>query len=693
MARTWTLPLALLVATGLAAQENRTAQSADTRTLIINFPLASAELGAVEAATLRALCDRVEAARVTGITLKGHTDTRGSEAYNLALSERRAEAVKAALAGTCLKDVPVSVDWSGEAEPLRDGNSEPAHADNRRVEVALRFAAEKASRTPHHSKVTALIPSCDKPQEIVLVDPTRAIDRVMSDGTRLRIPANAIVDANGDRVAGDVRIHYRGFTDPYEIIASGIPMHIATPDGIEHFETAGMYEVYATQGDQTLALAPGSSMELIPAGTPQLTPDYGPYVLDANTGAWTSGGSLTTASGLFTPVASNTGTSTGATAATTIYWNRLGELRGEEEPDSTLFAVRRASSDYCHMERCDRATTSRRGLFKRRVSTIFPASVPNISVKGYKGIYEEHDPVFMIEMGKDDDLALPEWRRLPYKAVWRYAGTENRAVFKRLFGGRHHYQDIALDMEPGSTTGVLRLKENGTWVELPVSAELNIHNEQEARRWNMALEFYQRALKKREVRFDRYVTQTARRYWSRRVNVKETAWKAARPRMTAEEATLDLAAWEAYAATRRPRMNLFGDSTQQAAFASIQTTFNLDGFGIYNIDRIMKMQEQQQVLATTRGPDGAAFPWVVAYAVLLTEKSVITYWGNGTGVGNNMLVAPGRMKSLFLVDKDGTIARCDVSALNTGAPRAELPFTLLEKPGSVEDLKEVASLR
>ncbi len=74
---------------------------------------------------------------VTRIALTGHTDRAGSDAYNMALSLRRAEAVKAVLVSLGVPAGEISVVGKGESEPLvptPDGVREPK---NRRVEIVL----------------------------------------------------------------------------------------------------------------------------------------------------------------------------------------------------------------------------------------------------------------------------------------------------------------------------------------------------------------------------------------------------------------------------------------------------------------------------------------------------------------------------------------------------------------------------
>ncbi|MEX2649951.1 MAG: outer membrane beta-barrel protein [Alphaproteobacteria bacterium] len=72
---------------------------------------------------------------IARIVVTGHADRSGSDAYNLALSQRRADAVKAAIIVQGIPEAEIGVFWKGESEPLvptDDGVKEP---QNRRVEI------------------------------------------------------------------------------------------------------------------------------------------------------------------------------------------------------------------------------------------------------------------------------------------------------------------------------------------------------------------------------------------------------------------------------------------------------------------------------------------------------------------------------------------------------------------------------
>ncbi len=71
----------------------------------------------------------------TRLQLSGHTDERGTREYNLALGERRANAVARYLVSTGVNASQLSVVSYGKEKPVADGSSEESWAQNRRVEL------------------------------------------------------------------------------------------------------------------------------------------------------------------------------------------------------------------------------------------------------------------------------------------------------------------------------------------------------------------------------------------------------------------------------------------------------------------------------------------------------------------------------------------------------------------------------
>ena len=73
----------------------------------------------------------------TNLTVVGHTDATGSDAYNMTLSERRAAAASNYLAAKGVSRTRLRSTGRGEGEPLVSNDTEADRQKNRRVEVAI----------------------------------------------------------------------------------------------------------------------------------------------------------------------------------------------------------------------------------------------------------------------------------------------------------------------------------------------------------------------------------------------------------------------------------------------------------------------------------------------------------------------------------------------------------------------------
>jgi outer membrane protein OmpA-like peptidoglycan-associated protein len=71
------------------------------------------------------------------ILVEGHTDSRGSDALNMTLSERRAGAVRDYLVSQGVDASRIRAEGRGEHEPVADNSSAEGRANNRRVEIII----------------------------------------------------------------------------------------------------------------------------------------------------------------------------------------------------------------------------------------------------------------------------------------------------------------------------------------------------------------------------------------------------------------------------------------------------------------------------------------------------------------------------------------------------------------------------
>lgn len=106
------------------------------------FPYNSDQVLPAGRENLRQLANSLRNYPGTTVLIVGHTDSSGSDEYNMGLSYRRAESARAFLAQQGIESSRVRVEGRGESEPVADNSTEAGRQQNRRVEVAI-FASEE----------------------------------------------------------------------------------------------------------------------------------------------------------------------------------------------------------------------------------------------------------------------------------------------------------------------------------------------------------------------------------------------------------------------------------------------------------------------------------------------------------------------------------------------------------------------
>ena len=104
----------------------------------IYFELDSSDVPESERAAIEAHARYLSEHSGAQITLEGHADERGSREYNVALGERRADAVRQLMTLLGANDPQIRTISYGEERPAADGHDESAWRLNRRVEVVYR---------------------------------------------------------------------------------------------------------------------------------------------------------------------------------------------------------------------------------------------------------------------------------------------------------------------------------------------------------------------------------------------------------------------------------------------------------------------------------------------------------------------------------------------------------------------------
>jgi len=100
----------------------------------IYFDYDSSEIRSDARSALRQNADKLNAGNIGVVTVEGHCDERGSTEYNLALGERRANAVKRYLVDLGVPGNNLRTVSFGEERPAVQGHDESAWKYNRRAD-------------------------------------------------------------------------------------------------------------------------------------------------------------------------------------------------------------------------------------------------------------------------------------------------------------------------------------------------------------------------------------------------------------------------------------------------------------------------------------------------------------------------------------------------------------------------------
>ena len=124
-----------------AERQRQTRAARATLEEMVFFDYDMSEIRDDAEATLREKVDILRASPQVQIRIEGHADDRGSTEYNMALGNRRAEAVRQFLVGFGLAENRFEIVSFGEGRPLEQGSTESAWARNRRGQFVITAGA------------------------------------------------------------------------------------------------------------------------------------------------------------------------------------------------------------------------------------------------------------------------------------------------------------------------------------------------------------------------------------------------------------------------------------------------------------------------------------------------------------------------------------------------------------------------
>ena len=123
-----------------AADENLSGDSDSGKAMglqTVHFPFDSFSLDAAGKSTLQANAEVLKSNANVKIQVEGHCDQKGGIQYNIALGEKRANAAKKFLADQGVSAERITTISFGKERPIDNGNTDEAHAKNRRANFVI----------------------------------------------------------------------------------------------------------------------------------------------------------------------------------------------------------------------------------------------------------------------------------------------------------------------------------------------------------------------------------------------------------------------------------------------------------------------------------------------------------------------------------------------------------------------------
>ena len=194
--------------------------------------------------SLDSLSESLKAKSELQISILGHTDSDGSDAFNIDLAKKRANNVKSYLASKIENNANIKIKWLGEKMPVTTNQTLSGKAKNRRVEIQIAFK--------DYSNLDAILKEALGHQSDTFeIDPSK-LNRIQTkSGINFRINPYSFVDGNGNHISGEnIQIEVVEAISKTDCIALGL----STSSDDRLLETAGMFKLSARLNDKELKL-------------------------------------------------------------------------------------------------------------------------------------------------------------------------------------------------------------------------------------------------------------------------------------------------------------------------------------------------------------------------------------------------------------------------------------------------------
>jgi len=214
-------------------------------------------------------CGKVSDRELLQINLTGHTDAEGSNAYNINLSKKRANAVLEYLASNGISKDKIKVEFLGEDKPVTQNKDEQGRQQNRRVELLFVSTERKSEVIPAKDtvakptfKVSNIFDKIGKESQFFKAMAKETIRIEGKEGTVINIPQGSLADNNQQIIAGEVEIELKEVYKKSDIVSEGL--HTMSDTSI--LESGGMIFISVTYQGEKLNLMEGEEITIEFAG-------------------------------------------------------------------------------------------------------------------------------------------------------------------------------------------------------------------------------------------------------------------------------------------------------------------------------------------------------------------------------------------------------------------------------------------
>jgi hypothetical protein len=504
------------------------------------------------------------------------------------------------------------------------------------------------------------VPTLSVQKTIYTMDAASGAELNYKSGSQIIVPPNSFVDKNNQPVNGKVTLTYREFSDPLEIAFSGIPMSYSKNDVAYPMESAGMFQINASQNGEEIFLKKGKAIDVTMI-TSDTTDNYNFYQIDSGTKTWTDKGKQ----GTIRIVKNKTEITDSAYSQGIVElspaWRQYRQILHDD--DTVLFKDRFYDTSFCHLYKRSALNNAN---YQRFVRVSRYKKENKFNKKAVKG-----ESWFNIKNVKFLS-GNPEIRAFN-GMTWVYEGTESPREFTRKYLRRKRYSDVRIERN-GESFNILLKEKNGI-VTIPAHPINKFKGtpEKTGKNYDRRFRNYTKALARRESAFNKNLM--SRQQMNYRNNIR--LWQNLKPLMSEAEKAMSFEKWMQYynGMTGRDTLTTFQKTSGFVGSILNQNTrkMSITQFGYYNCDRpLMKiialpvnavdavvrfgykeLTEPKEYASITVNYYDPASKQISPRQVMIIDKRVksVAYLGNG----KNMTVAINSPKNLIAVMPDGSV--------------------------------------